>query len=293
MLHGEELSAAYASADVFLMPRPACPWPGPPGRQAWPAGAPAAAALRPSHCAPLSARPPLPSLCSETETLGFVVLEAMAAGLPVVAVSGQRGWGAGLRHAARRGAQRPYSVPRGHPPAAPQVRAGGIPDILARPGVTGYLYEPGDYGSAAALTARLASEPELRARVGAAAREEVRRGRGWAGAPAHSPWVARFGGGGGVCGVGWVGGGCPGLDKCPCPPPPENTHTHTLIPGQVSLWDWRAATQHLLRVQYPLAMAAAARFYGSALGRQATAAAAAAQQQQVGYGGAPPAAAAA
>lgn len=43
------------------------------------------------------------------ETLGFVVLEAMASGLPVVA-----------------------------------VRAGGIPDILTKQGVTGFLYEPGE-----------------------------------------------------------------------------------------------------------------------------------------------------
>ena len=30
---------------------------------------------------------------------------------------------------------------------------------------------------------------------------------------------------------------------------------------EVSLWDWRAATQHLLRFQYPIAMAAAALYY--------------------------------
>lgn len=36
---------------------------------------------------------------------------------------------------------------------------------------------------------------------------------------------------------------------------------------EVSLWDWRAATQHLLQVQYPLAMALAAQQYGRALGR--------------------------
>lgn len=58
MLHGEELSAAYASADVFVMP-------------------------------------------SETETLGFVVMEAMASQVPVVA-----------------------------------VRAGGIPDIIDKNGPT-------------------------------------------------------------------------------------------------------------------------------------------------------------
>jgi sulfoquinovosyltransferase len=131
MLHGEELAAAYASADVFVMP-------------------------------------------SESETLGFVVLEAMASGVPVVA-----------------------------------VRAGGIPDILTKQGETGYLYEPGDEEGAAALVAALAGDAALRERVGAAARAEVGR------------------------------------------------------------WDWRAATQHLHRVQYPLAMAAAAAYYGTAVRRVA------------------------
>lgn len=58
-MSGDELSAAYASGDVFMMP-------------------------------------------SESETLGFVALEAMASGLPVVAVA-----------------------------------AGGLTDILTNPGVTG------------------------------------------------------------------------------------------------------------------------------------------------------------
>ena len=58
MLKGGELSAAYASADIFMMP-------------------------------------------SETETLGFVALEAMASGLPVVAVA-----------------------------------AGGLTDIITQPGIT-------------------------------------------------------------------------------------------------------------------------------------------------------------
>ena len=59
MLRGDELSAAYASADIFMMP-------------------------------------------SETETLGFVALEAMASGLAVVAVA-----------------------------------AGGLVDIIKKPGITG------------------------------------------------------------------------------------------------------------------------------------------------------------
>lgn len=59
MLKGQELSTAYASADIFMMP-------------------------------------------SETETLGFVALEAMASGLAVVAVA-----------------------------------AGGLVDIITKPGKTG------------------------------------------------------------------------------------------------------------------------------------------------------------
>ena len=64
MLRGEELSAAYASADIFMMP-------------------------------------------SETETLGFVALEAMASGLAVVAVA-----------------------------------AGGLVDIVTKPGVIGEQLMP-------------------------------------------------------------------------------------------------------------------------------------------------------
>ena len=61
-MSGDDLSAAYASGDVFMMP-------------------------------------------SESETLGFVALEAMASGLPVVAVA-----------------------------------AGGLTDILTNPGVTGQQF---------------------------------------------------------------------------------------------------------------------------------------------------------
>eukprot|EP00803_Ostreobium_quekettii_P002087 evm.model.scf_565.6 EVM.evm.TU.scf_565.6 scf_565:27552-33479(+) len=95
MLHGDELSAAYASGDVFVMP-------------------------------------------SESETLGFVVLEAMASQVPVVA-----------------------------------VRAGGIPDIIHSEGVGGYLYEPGDLDGAVNLVQRLLADEELRTSAGRAAREET------------------------------------------------------------------------------------------------------------------------
>lgn len=64
MLKGADLSAAYASADIFMMP-------------------------------------------SETETLGFVALEAMASGLPVVAVA-----------------------------------AGGLTDIITQPGITSKMCLP-------------------------------------------------------------------------------------------------------------------------------------------------------
>ena len=132
MLMGEDLAAAYASADIFLMP-------------------------------------------SESETLGFVVLEAMASGKPVVA-----------------------------------VRAGGIPDILSKQGETGYLYESGDLDTASSFVESLIDDAELRERIGQRAREEV------------------------------------------------------------GLWDWKAATKHLMHVQYPAAMAAAALFYGNAVSRSIT-----------------------
>lgn len=73
MLKGDDLSSAYASADIFIMP-------------------------------------------SETETLGFVALEAMASGLAVVAVA-----------------------------------AGGLVDIITKPGITGGPSDPFS-GSVSALT---------------------------------------------------------------------------------------------------------------------------------------------
>ncbi|WIA33616.1 hypothetical protein OEZ86_006739 [Tetradesmus obliquus] len=94
MMKGLELSEAYASADIFVMP-------------------------------------------SETETLGFVVLEAMASGVPVVAVG-----------------------------------AGGLTDIVA-PGKTGLLYKPGEYAQAAQYVRQLIADPDMRSRIAKAARREV------------------------------------------------------------------------------------------------------------------------
>jgi glycosyltransferase involved in cell wall biosynthesis len=75
-LHGQELAAAYASADAFIFP-------------------------------------------SRTETLGLVLLEAMAAGCPVVA-----------------------------------AKSGGIPDIVTD-GKNGYLFDPQDESGAIAATKEL------------------------------------------------------------------------------------------------------------------------------------------
>lgn len=74
---------------------------------------------------------------SETETMGNVVLEAMAAGLPVV-------------------------VPN----------AGGIPSLV-EDGVTGFLYPPADTLSAAAYVQRLLDSDVLRVQLGNAAQLQV------------------------------------------------------------------------------------------------------------------------
>ena len=139
MISGEELSSAYASADIFMMP-------------------------------------------SESETLGFVALEAMASGLAVVAVA-----------------------------------AGGLVDIITKPGIigtpqslipsaqgllsysiqflslqsadisprwvksrepAGHLYQPGDYTTAASLTRQLIVNPSLRQEMAHAGRQEVET-KGW------------------------------------------------------------------------------------------------------------------
>lgn len=98
-LHGDELSQAYASGDVFVMP-------------------------------------------SESETLGFVVLEAMSSGLPVVA-----------------------------------ARAGGIPDIIPedQQGKTGFLYNPGDIDDCLSKLKPLLHDKELRDMIGKAARKEMEK----------------------------------------------------------------------------------------------------------------------
>lgn len=97
-LRGEALAAAFASADLFVMP-------------------------------------------SETETLGLVLLEAMASSCPVVA-----------------------------------VRAGGIPDAV-KDGVTGFLYEPGE-SNLVETVGRVLGNPAERSEVRTRARAEVER-HGW------------------------------------------------------------------------------------------------------------------
>jgi glycosyltransferase involved in cell wall biosynthesis len=82
---------------------------------------------------------------SSTETLGLVLLEAMAAGCPVV------------------GAAR-----------------GGIPDIVTD-GVNGCLYNPDDPDSLSAAVHRLLDDPAQRRELRLAARQEAERW-GWAGA---------------------------------------------------------------------------------------------------------------
>jgi glycosyltransferase involved in cell wall biosynthesis len=79
---------------------------------------------------------------SRTETLGLVLLEAMAAGCPVVAAN-----------------------------------SGGIPDIVTD-GVNGYLFEPGDSQGAIAATKRLLEARETRETIRQNARQEAEKW-GW------------------------------------------------------------------------------------------------------------------
>jgi glycosyltransferase involved in cell wall biosynthesis len=101
-LQGEELGAAYASADAFVFP-------------------------------------------SLTETLGLVVLEAMAAGCPVIA-----------------------------------ARAGGIPDIVTD-GENGFLFDPENEQGAIEATQRLLANPAERETIRHNARREAERW-GWSAA---------------------------------------------------------------------------------------------------------------
>lgn len=82
---------------------------------------------------------------SRTETLGLVLLEAMAAGCPVIAAN-----------------------------------AGGIPDIVTD-GVNGHLFDPTDEQGAIAATQKLLDQPEARSTLRQNARSEAERW-GWAAA---------------------------------------------------------------------------------------------------------------
>jgi glycosyltransferase involved in cell wall biosynthesis len=79
---------------------------------------------------------------SETETMGNVVLEAMACGRAVVA-----------------------------------PRAGGIPNLLTH-GTSGYLYTPRDLDEAVGLTRQLLGDAATRVRIGQAARQAIEE-RNW------------------------------------------------------------------------------------------------------------------
>lgn len=76
---------------------------------------------------------------SDTETLGFVAMEAMASGVPAVG-----------------------------------ARAGGIPDVITE-GETGLMFTPGDLGDLTAKLRRLLFDPALRRSMGEAARAEMER----------------------------------------------------------------------------------------------------------------------
>jgi glycosyltransferase involved in cell wall biosynthesis len=78
-------------------------------------------------------------LSSRTEALPNVVLEAMAAGLPVVA-----------------------------------TRVGGVPELVL-PGVTGWLAEPGDALGLAAAMGQVLADPETRQAMGRAGRQRARQ----------------------------------------------------------------------------------------------------------------------
>jgi glycosyltransferase involved in cell wall biosynthesis len=98
-LRGQELAAAYASADAFVY-------------------------------------------ASETETMGNVILEAMACGCPLVAPC-----------------------------------AGGIPNLVTH-ATTGFLFQPGDVGDAVHWTRTLLGDDGLRTHISQAARQEI-EDRSW------------------------------------------------------------------------------------------------------------------
>ena len=82
---------------------------------------------------------------SDTETLGFVAMEAMASGVPAVG-----------------------------------ARAGGVPDVI-RHGENGLMFTPGDLGDLTEQLRRLLTDDVLRRRLGRQAREDMEP-HGWRGA---------------------------------------------------------------------------------------------------------------
>ena len=76
---------------------------------------------------------------SDTETLGFVAMEAMASGVPAVG-----------------------------------ARAGGLPDVI-EPGVNGFMFTPGDLGDLTEQLGKLLFDKPLRKKLGQQARREMER----------------------------------------------------------------------------------------------------------------------
>lgn len=131
IMRGAELSAAFASADVFVLP-------------------------------------------SDSETLGFVVLESM------VSARAHARAAPGVRRRAALTAAPPPSAPAPRPQASGVppvgVRAGGVPDLVSH-GETGLLAAPGDEGAAEFTehVRTLLQDRPLREAMGKAARAEAER----------------------------------------------------------------------------------------------------------------------
>eukprot|EP00523_Entomoneis_sp_CCMP467_P014134 CAMPEP_0168795782 /NCGR_PEP_ID=MMETSP0725-20121227/16388_1 /TAXON_ID=265536 /ORGANISM="Amphiprora sp., Strain CCMP467" /LENGTH=322 /DNA_ID=CAMNT_0008846819 /DNA_START=723 /DNA_END=1688 /DNA_ORIENTATION=+ len=138
---------------------------------------------------------------SDTETLGFVVMESMASGIPVVGANAEwnPGCGCQCRVESRLWVPMPSGIPvvganaEWNPGCGCQCRvesrlwvpmpsgipvvganAGGIPDMIQH-GKTGYLVETGNEDGFVQRLQELRDDPELRQALGHAARAEAQK----------------------------------------------------------------------------------------------------------------------